>query len=75
MEYPQLLKILVAAARYSDGPTLFSILQISDAGICEVHEQLPDGQSALWPESYRGRHHAEESIYQVGKARNWDALM
>ncbi len=70
VDYPQLLKSLVAAARFSDGPTLFCIYQTDETGTCEVREQMPDGHPASWPESYRCRQQAEESIYQLGKTRN-----
>ena len=58
------LKALVAAARFSDGPTLFSIFQVDETGKCEVHEQLPNGECAVWPERFLGRCQAEGAIYQ-----------
>ena len=60
----RLLKALVAAARYSDGPTLFSIFQVDETGKCEVREQLPNGECAVWPEQFLGRCQAEGAIYQ-----------
>ena len=66
----KLLKALVAAARYSDGPTLFSIYQVEETGKCEVREQLPNGECAVWPERFAGRCQAEGAIYQRTKAES-----
>ena len=66
MDTPQsnVLNMLVAPARYSDGPTLFLICQNAD-GRCEIHEQMPDGRCTIWPEVvYPGPQQAETAIYR-----------
>ena len=63
MSYPFIVKSLVADARHSRQSTLFSICQVDESGRCEVHEQLPDGQCRVWPESFPGRQQAELAIY------------
>ena len=61
----QILKSLVAPARYSDGPTLFLICQKDDGQGCSIYEQLADGQCQRWPESsVGGVQQAEGMIYQ-----------
>jgi hypothetical protein len=65
--HPNVVKMLVAPARYSDGPTLYLICQNPD-GQCEIREQMPDGRSIVWPEPlHPGPQQAETAIYRWGR--------
>ena len=64
-----ILKSLIAPARYSDGPTLFLIGQVDDN--LRIYDQLPCGNCQAWPGApIGGVRQAEGMIYQRMEQRS-----
>ena len=67
---PTPLKALIAPGRYTDGPTFFTIYRSADGVGYDIHEQMPDGESVIWPgPAPKGVQQAEAIIYGWARDR------